>query len=937
MLAVELLGPLRVSVAGRPVELPPGRQRVLMAVLAMSAGHTVPTDKLATAVWGTDPRGDPRANLRTTVKRVRRALGTVELITARSGGYLLATEPDKVDALRFGHLLDEAAAAPGPVAERSRLAEALALWRGTPFDGIRSDWLEHSVAPALQDRYLTALERRVDLDLAHGAQPDPVQLAKAAERHPLRESLWVRLLRVLESAGRPAEALERYETIRRRLAEELGADPSPELRQVHADLLAVGAPAAGRTVPRQLPATVNGFAGREAGLAALDELLGPPEKTKSRAPLLGPPEKTKSRSPLITVISGTAGIGKTTLAVHWAHRVAGRFPDGQLYVNLRGYDPSGKAVRPAAAIREFLDVLEVPPHRIPDGLDAQAGLYRSLLAGRRMLVLLDNARDADQIAPLLPGAPGCLVVVTSRDHLTGLVMTYGAHPLPLRLLPPDEARRLLAARLGQQRITAQPAAVEEIIRRCAGLPLALAIVAARAAIHPTHPLDALATELQDTLGALDRAADVRAIFSWSYESLGDEAAARLFRLVAGLHPGPDSTIAAAASLAGVPVTRVRAPLADLTRANLLTEHAPGRYSCHDLLRAYASELCQARDADRDAARRRIVDHYVLTAYAAQRLLGGDMEGDIETIDPAAPGPGVCVTALAGRDATMAWFATERPALLAALELAADLGLDRQVCYLARALFVFLHGQGFWHDRAETQQAAVAAARRLGDPVEESRAYRNLAFALADLGRFDDAHRNLDAALEQAHDDPAGQAWTHYHRDIVYALQGREADALDAARRAHDLFEQLGHQAGRAIALTDLGFHHGRLGNHAQALELCEQALILHQKLGNRPHEAHTWSCLADTRLQLGDPAGAVPCYHQALELFREFGDPYAEASTLAHLGACHYLAGDHLAAHEHWRHTHTLLGDHDLSATDQIHTQLAIIDKSTADAFRRRR
>ncbi|WP_326634873.1 tetratricopeptide repeat protein [Nonomuraea fuscirosea] len=963
VLAVELLGPLRVSVSGLPVELPPARQRALLAVLAMSAGRAVPAEKLVSAVWGADPRGDPRANLRTTVKRVRRALGTAELIAARPGGYLLAAEPDQVDALRFGHLVDEAAAASDPAAERSRLAEALALWRGTPFDGIRSDWLEHFAAPALHDRYLSALERRVDLDLAHGTRPDPAPLARAADRHPLRESLWARLLRVLESSGRPAEALERYETIRRRLAAELGVDPSPELRQVHADLLTAGAPAAGRTmpgptpaagapvdgrkvpsrlpaadapaagstVPSQLPAAVIGFAGREAELAALDALLGSPEETRSPAPS-------------ITVISGTAGIGKTTLAVHWAHRVADRFPDGRLHVDLRGYDPSGEAVRPATAVRALLDALEVPPHRIPDGLDAQTGLYRSLLAGRRMLVLLDNARDAGQVTPLLPGAPGCLVLVTSRDHLTELVMTYGARPLPLGLLPPDEARRLLSARLGQERLTARPDAVEQIVRRCAGLPLALAIVAARAAIHPAHPLDALATELRDTLGALDRVAGVRAIFSWSYDSLGD-AAARLFRLVAGLHPGPDSTIAAAASLAGLPISEVRAPLAELTSANLLTEPVPGRWSCHDLLRAYASELCQAHDADRDAARRRLIDHYARTAYAAHRLLGGDAEGDteggvqedVETVGAAAPATGVCVTDLGGRDAAAGWFAAERPALLAVLEQAADLGLDRQVCHLARAMFVFLHGQGFWHDRAETQQAAVAAAVRLGDPVEESRAYRNLAFALADLGRFDDAHHNLDAALHRARDDLAGQAWTHYHRDIVYALQGRQADALDAARRAHDLFERLDHQAGRAIALTDLGFHHGRLGHHARALELCEQALLLHQRLGNRPHEAHTWSCLADTRLQLGDPAGAVPCYRRALGLFREFGDPYAEASTLAHLGACHHLAGDHPAAHEHWRHAHTLLGDRDSSATDQIHTQLAIIDRSAADAFRHRR
>ncbi|GAA2639317.1 BTAD domain-containing putative transcriptional regulator [Actinomadura fulvescens] len=905
MLTVELLGPLRVTVAGRAVELPAGRLRALLAVLAMSAGRTVPADRLATAVWGTDARGDPRANVRTNVKRLRRALGDDQLVVARPGGYLLAAEPDHVDALRFGRLLDEAAARDRE-AERSRLAAALALWRGTPCDGIRSDWLEQTVVPALQERYLTAWERRVELDLASGTQPDPARLAELADEHPLRESLWACLLRALASAGRPAEALERYETIRRRLSAELGADPSPELRQVHADLLADGDAFDGHAVPRQLPAAAGGFAGREAALAALNEPMSP-----------------------ITLITGTAGIGKTTLAVQWAHRVADRFPDGQLSIDLRGYDPSGGPVRPAAAIREFLDALGVPPQRIPDTPAAQSGLYRSLLAGRRMLVLLDNARDVGQVVPLLPGTPGCLVIVTSRDQLTGLVMTYGARPFTLGLLAPDEARRLLAARLGQHRIAAEPAAAEEIVRRCDGLPLALAIIAARAAIHPAHPLAALAAELRDALGAMENAADIRAIFSWSYETLGD-AAARLFRLVAGLHPGPDATVAAAASLAGVPASRVRAPLAELTRANLLIEHAPGRYTCHDLLRAYAAELCQTGDT----ARRRLVDHYVHTACAARRLLGGDIEGDIET---GAPVPGVSVTNFAGRDEATAWFTAEHTTLLAVLKLAADLGMDRQVCELARALFVFLHGRGRWHDRAETQRAAVTAAQRLGDPAQQSRAYRDLAFALADLGRFDEAHRNLGAALERARDDLAGQAWTYYRRDLVYAIQGRDADALHAARRAHDLFEQLGDQYGQAIALTDLGWLHGRLGDHAQALELCERALILHQKLGNLAYEAHTWSCLADTSLHLGDATGAIPRYRHALDMFREFDDPYAEASTLAHLGACHHLTGDHAAAREHWRRAHTLLGVLGSTAADQVYAQLAIVNDSLADAFRHAR
>jgi DNA-binding SARP family transcriptional activator/tetratricopeptide (TPR) repeat protein len=918
VLTVEVLGPLRVSVDGRPVELPAGRQRALLAVLAMSAGRAVSTDRLAAAVWGADVSGDARANVRTTVKRLRRVLGAnaAQLIAVRPGGYLLAVEPDQVDALRFGRLLDEAAVAPDLAGERTRLAAALALWRGNPFDGIRSDWLEQETAPGLLERYLAALERRVDLDFASRSHPDPGELAELATRHPLRESLWVRLIRVLEAAGRPAEALERYETIRRRLAEELGADPSPELRRAHAELLAGGAPGED-AVPRQLPAAIEVFAGREAELAELDALLGPPDRARSR-------------SPLVVVIASTAGVGKTTLAVHWAHQVADRFPDGQLYVNLHGYAPSRKPVEAAAAIRELIDALQVPPHRIPDSPAAQAGLYRTLLAGRRMLVLLDNASGIDQVAPLLPGTPGCLVVVTSRNQLPGLVVTNGAHPLTLQVLEPDDAKRLLVCRLGRDRITAEPAAVEGIVRRCAGLPLALAIVAARAAIRPTHPLGALADDLGDALGALTDAVDIRAVFSWSYETLADEAGARLFRLVAGLHPGPDSTVAAAASLAGVPLPRARAMLAELTRTNLFTEHAPGRYACHDLLRAYAFELCVAHDADRDMARHRIVDHYVHTAHAAELHL----QRDIETVAPAAPREGVSVVDFAGPDDAMAWLMAERPALIAALDLAVDLGLDRHICRLAQALFVFLHRQGRWHERAETQLVAVAAAERLADSGEQARARRNLARALVDLGRFDDAHRNLDAALERSRADPAGQAWMHHCRALVYLIQGREADALDSVRRAHDLFEQVGNQVGQAISLTDLGWYHGRLGDQDQALELGERALVLHQELDNRPYEAHTWVCLAEVHIRQGDPRTAISCYQHALGIFRELGDLYGEASTLANLGACDHLAGDPATARDHWRRAHALLCNLDRYTLDQTYTQLTtILDKPTADAF----
>ena len=486
-LSVDVLGPLTVSTECRQVELTSPKLRALLAVLAMKAGSPVSVDRLALALWDDRRPEFLRRTVQTHLTRLRAALGAGYIRTEPSG-YELRVGEDRVDALRFGRLLDAAARAADPVTERGYLTEALELWRGNPFEDVASAWLAGQRA-RLVERYLAAVERRADLDLAEDRHTELVApLRELTATHPLRESLWVRFLVALDRCGRQAEALTWYETVRRRLADELGADPGPELRQVYSLLLSERPPSGpavsgGVLVPRQLPADIDGFTGRAAALTSLDALISDSAPTAMA----------------IGAISGPAGVGKTALAVHWAHRVADRFPDGQLYANLRGFPSSRPATAPAEVVRQFLEALGVPATRIPSNVEGQVGLYRSVLAGRRVLVVLDNVRDSDQVRPLLPGGPTCVVVVTSRSRMTGLTATEAARPLILDVLSHHEARDLLAARLGGDRIAGEPDATEAIIARSGRLPLALAVTAARIATHAL-PL---------TTAAVDLAADVR--------------------------------------------------------------------------------------------------------------------------------------------------------------------------------------------------------------------------------------------------------------------------------------------------------------------------------------------------------------------------------------------------------------------------------------------
>jgi tetratricopeptide (TPR) repeat protein len=657
------------------------------------------------------------------------------------------------------------------------------------------------------------------------------------------------------------------------------------------------APADGVAVPRQLPAAVAGFAGRAAELEELAGVLAEG----------GVPGGTV----VISAIGGTAGIGKTALAVQFAHQVAGRFPDGQLYVNLRGFDPARPPMAPAEAVRGFLDAFGVPPERIPVSLDAQAALYRSLLARRRVLVVLDNARDTGQVRPLLPGSPGCCVLVTSRNRLTGLIAD-GARPLAVGLLTDPDARLMLARRLGEARVAAQPNAVGEIIGGCARLPLALSIVAARAAAHPDFPLTALAGELRDAEGRLqaldagEAASNVTAVLSWSYQQLSDPAA-RLFRLL-GLHPGPDITAPAAASLAAVPLTAARPLLAELARASLITEHAPGRFTFHDLLRAYATGQARAHDpgTDQDAALQRVLDHYLHTAHAAWDLSYPHQQHSITLAPPLA---GVTPEEPAGYPAAWAWFTAEYPVLLAVIQLAAATGHRAHAWQLPHALVPFFERQGHWHDFTATHHAALTATRHHADQQGQAHAHLGIGHAYARTGRPDEGRPHLTQALRLFEElgDPAGQSDAHSYLGMTFMVQERHEEALTHHQHAVNLARSSDYQRGLAAALNSLGWIHALRGDAQQALTYCEESAALFQGLGGRWGEAAVLDSIGYAHHHLGHQQQAVSYFEQALSICRELGVIDHEDTVYDHLGDAHHAAGNTTQARNAWQQALSIL------------------------------
>ncbi|MCI0688046.1 MAG: tetratricopeptide repeat protein [Sporichthyaceae bacterium] len=954
-MAVEfgLLGDIEMRVDGRLVDIGHARQTAVLAALLIEPNRAVPLDHLLDRIWGDRPPQRARGTLYSYLSRLRHILAAAEGldIVRQPGGYLLPVDSAAIDLQRFRQLVVQARTSADAAQAAALLDQALGLWRGDAFATLDTPWL-NTVRTGLDRERLAAELDRNDLALARGAYAELVgPLEASAAVYPLDERLAGQLMLALYGCGRQAAALEHYQQVRRRLADELGIDPGPALRTLHQQILTSdtslassdrGGPApvagsartappaaahAGAPVPRQLPAPPRAFTGRDRELAALTHALDAPPDQQAAV--------------VISAIGGAGGMGKTWLAVRWAHDHLDRFPDGQLYVDLRGFDPASEPVPPAVAVRGFLDALGVDRAATPVDVDAQAALYRSIVADRRMLVVLDNARDSAQVIPLLPGTASCAVLVTSRHQLTTLISGHGARPLPLDVLTETDARQLLTAQLGADRVAAEPAEVDAVLEHCAGLPLALGIVSARAAVRPDRPLAGLAGELQhastrlDALDAGELAVNLRAGLTCSYQALPADQAS-VFRLL-GLMPGPEISLPAAVSLAALPAARVRILLRELVGAHLVHEPQPGRFRLHDLVRLYAAEQARGLDSGGldsggldsgglDSAgghapgELRILDHYLHTAHAAAVLLNPQRP----PIPVGQPVAGVSIEPLADHSEAMTWFDTERLVLLAAIARAFENGHDRHVWQLAWTVAEFLDRRGYWHERASTQQAGLDAARRAGDRAGQAHSSRGLGGAYAVLGRFEESDAQLLRAIDLFAElgDHVGQAAANLDLAGAFERRGRHRDALTHTQQAHDLFALAGYRTGQANALNGIGWLHSELGDQDQALASCQRALELLQAIGYRRGEAMTWDSLGYIHHQLGQLEQAESCLQQALAGYRALGDQFREAESLSHLGDVHRAAGQPDAARQCWQRSLAILDQLGHSTADGVRAKL---------------
>jgi DNA-binding SARP family transcriptional activator len=904
-----VLGPLTVSRGGVALPVPTRMLRRLLALLLAHAGSPVSADLLIEHLWAGQPPASARRTLQAYVSRLRGLHLPDASVESGAGGYALRPLPGELDAALFGRLAAQSrqAGARGSADVAMAAArDALGLWRGPAYDGLRDLEPVAAEASRLEQLRLSAFEYGTSLLLDAGRPDEALAgLHQMITENPYRERLRAQHMLALYHVGRRAESLAAYRETYATFARELGVAPGPDLRALHQDILAGSpglalaprAPAVrladgsgdGEPVPAQLPRDLFGFVGRAADVRGLADVL----MTARHGPA----------GLVVAAITGMPGVGKTALATHVAHRVAGAFPDGQLYVNMHGHDAAPPR-RAASVLQAFLVALGEPAADLPADIDDVAALYRSRLAGRRILLFLDNARDPADIRPLLPGAPGCAVIVTGRTRLADLAVSEGAVLWPIDVLDHDEACELLTRRLSPAR---DAAATREIAELCARLPLALTIAAARAG---EMSLAALASSLRaaDTrLSALDLgdgAASLRAVFTWSYDQLSG-GAAQLFRSLAWHPPGELDAYAAAAA-AGRPLAETTRGLAELADARLVTDHGDARFGVHDLLRSYAQEL--SRPADGPPARasaRRLADHLLHTAHLAARL----MQPHRAMVALEEPSAGAIPAPLADRPAAVAWLGRNHGRLITAVQDAHAAGAHGYVWRLAWCLTEYLNRHGYHRDWLAVQRLALDAAEHGGDRTAIATGNRNLARAAMSMSRFGEASALLRQALAIAVADESARS-----RAITLMAMAELADragdhgaALARAQDALAAYEEAGDTAGRVFAVLAIAGQYAHAGQHRLAVRYGGEALDELSRLGDEVGLAYAYAEHGAIYGLRGDHEASISWYRRASDRLRRLGHQPDQAGALDALGDAYRAAGDDGAAAAAWRQSLAIL------------------------------
>ncbi|MFE0042519.1 AfsR/SARP family transcriptional regulator [Streptomyces albireticuli] len=911
-LRFRLLGHMEVFRGTTPVPLTAGKLRVLLASLLLGANRTVPFDTLVERLWGEDPPPSARNTVHVYTMRLRRALGDgpdgAPLVRTRPNGYALEVAPDRLDVTAFHELLERARRAHttgDAVEESALLTEALALWQGPALLDVPSESLQRGAAPRLADERLHALERWAEVELRLGRHAEIVgELDALTREHPLRERLWAALMLALSRSGRTGEALAAYRRVRRLFRDEMGIDPGEHVNRVHQMVLTgsaasgspvsggagAQAPGAGRgpweVAPFQLPPAPRCFVGRTGPVRSLTEFL------TSRAYGRGGPPGGAGEAMPVGIVTGQPGVGKTTLALHVAHRVRARFPDGQLYVNLQGHCRAAP-LAPSVALGRCLRALGLPAHQVPADEEERIGLYRSLLADRRVLVLLDDAADPRQVRPLLPGDPGCAVLVTSRDDLRGLAAIEGGHRLRLAPMTDEESVALLTGLLGPARADAEPGAVRALAAECARLPLALRIAAANVDALPqtrvAHYVGVLRSRgrLAHLVSPGDEEAAVRAAFDLSYRRLSEPAATLFARL--SLVPGPDF----AGPAAGVLMNRSPAgagPLLDtLVSANLVAAGSGGRYRIHDLLGEYAAARAEG-DAGAPAARARLFDFYLGTARAATELLHPRARRP-----PPPPVAGAGPVPPVDEAEALDWLDSELPNLVASARRALDTGHPAHAWRLADALRGYFTSRGHGAEGLAVCDAALAAARRAGDERAEASVLGIMGDIHFLLSRYEEADRCHSGSLEISRrtGDVPGQAGSLFNLGLANVHLGRPGHSIRYQEEALALARRAGDVDAQALSLHHIGIAELLSTRPGLGLRRQERALALSRRTGNG---ATLCQALAGTGIVAwfqGDLAAALAAFSECLELARRIGNPHLENNALSHLSGTRCDAGDY--------------------------------------------